>query len=203
MPLVAAACSLQVDLGDTATAQYELADFDAVRVDAPFTVTIRQGTTQSVEIEAGENVLDDITVEVQDGELLLDLDGGLFGWNGDVEARITVVDLDSLDLSGASSTALPAVDVDDLIIDIDGASSIEAAGTIDHLDLRVSGASDVDLVGTSIGSVDIDAGGASSIQFDRDVADIEGTLSGASDLSVDAATNVRVDTSGASNIDRD
>lgn len=198
-----AACNLDIDFEETATEQFDLGPFDAVRIDAPFDVTIRQGDTQRVEIEAPESVLDDLVVEVDDGELTIDIDRSMLRiGGGDLIASITVTDLTAIHASGASDVVVPSIDVDTLDLDGGGASSISVSGTIDALDLHLSGASNADMAGTAVSSATVDLSGASSADFGDDVAEIEGDISGASSLDVDRATNVRVDTSGASSIDR-
>ena len=202
--LALAACNLNVDFDDeTVTQDFELADFDAIEIDAPFEVTIRQGDTQSVEVEVPEGLLDDLVVEVDDGRLVIDIDGSPFQFGGgDMVASITITDLTAIDASSASEIVVPNIDVDILELDGSGASSISISGTVDKLDLELSGASNADITGTSISQVTVDFSGASSGEFDENVIDIEGSISGASSLDVDSETNVRVDTAGASSIDR-
>ena len=201
---VVTACTFDVDidLGESVTQEIDVPAFDSIRVDAPFEVTIRQGETQRVEIEVAEGLLDDVQVDVEDGQLVIDLDSGLFTSGGKLEARITVLDLATLDLSGASDTVIVALVTDELGIDLTGASELVVSGQIERLDLRVSGASDADFGGTSIDAVSLDVSGASNVEFDDTVTDIAGSISGASELTVDEDTNVSVDTSGASSIDR-
>jgi hypothetical protein len=198
---VASACDINTDFDETVTRQFDLAEFDSVAIDAPFDVTIRQGETQQVEIEVGERSVDNLIVEVTDGELRIDLDAS-FNFNNLV-ATITVTDLTSVHASSASDVVLPDLDLDHLILDADEASHLRTSGEIDDLNLSLSGASSADLVGTEITSVDLDFSGASSAEFDDSVEEVQGSISGASDLSVAETTNVRVETSGAASVDRE
>lgn len=201
--LTLAACNVDIDLGETITRDFAVDDFDAVIIDAPFDVTIRTGDRQRVEIEASEGIFDDLDVEVTDGTLLIDIDRSAFRiGGGDLVASITVTDLTAVTASGAADVVIPNVDLDTLDLDIGGASSISLSGTVETLDLQLSGASDADLIGTEIAVAAIELSGASDADFGEGVDLIEGDLSGASNLEVDASTNVRVGTSGASSIDR-
>lgn len=208
LPLLAsamtlAACDIDIDLDDGPTVErsFALDTFDSITIEAPFEVTIRQGATQSVTVQVGEDRLDDLDIEVVDGELTIDLDGSFFG-NGDLVASITTTDIEELRIGSASDVVLVDIETDDLRTDLSGASRLRTSGTIDHLDLRLSGASEAELDGTTIGSVSLTMSGASSAEFDGGAASIDGSISGASSLDAARSTTLGVETHGASNIDR-
>lgn len=201
--LALSACNVDIDFDEESVRQpFDVETFDAITIDAPFDVTIRQGSTQSVVIEIGESRLDDLIVEVIDGELRVDLESGNFNIGGDLVATITVTDLESLYASSASDVVLADLAVDDLAMKADKASSVSVSGTIETLELDMSGASNADLDGTTINTVTLEMSGASSADFPNTVDEINGSISGASSLDVADETNVRVETSGASSIDR-
>lgn len=201
--LAMAACDVDIEFNEETVQQtFDLDSFAAVTIDAPFDVTIRQGDTQSVSVEVGDSLVDDLVVEVVDGELRIDLDSGSFNIGRDLSATITMSDLDSLHASSASDIVVVDFDVDDLTVRTDEASQFSMSGSIDTLDLDMSEASQADLDGTTIGTVSLEMSGASQADFPETVDAIDGSIRGASSLDVDDATNVRVDTSGASSIDR-
>lgn len=201
--LVLSACNLDIEFdGESVVETFELDTFDSVSIEAPFEATIRQGTTQRVQIEIGENRLEDLVIEVIDGELIVDLDADSFNFNSDLIATITVTELESLQISSASDVVVADLDVDDLAIEASGASRVRADGAIETLEVDLSGASSADFDGTTIESVTLELSGASSAEFSASVQDITGSLSGASSLDVADETNVQVETSGASSIDR-
>ena len=145
---------------------------------------------------------DDLVVKVVDGELLIDVDSHSFNIGRDLTASITVTDLESLDASSASDVVIVDLDVDDLNVRTSGASQVAMSGSLDTLDLDMSGASQADLDGTTIATVDLELSGASQADFGETVDAINGSIRGASSIDVSDATAVRVDTSGASSIDR-
>ena len=51
--------------------EIELDLFEKIEVGNEVTLTIKQGTTQKVVIETGENLIDNVTIEVIDGELFI------------------------------------------------------------------------------------------------------------------------------------
>lgn len=208
LPIVAAAlalsaCNIDVDFDEESVSRsFDLDTFDSVSVEAPFDVTIRQGEVQTIDVQIGESRVDDLVVEVVDGELRIDLDSRSFNIGSDLTATITVTDLEALDVSSASDVVVVGLDVDDLVVRTDAASEFSASGSIDHLVLDMSEASSADLGGSTIETVTLEMSGASSADFPNSVEEISGSIRGASSLDVADETSVRVDTSGASSIDR-
>lgn len=201
--LALSACNLDIEFdGETTVETFDLETFDSVRIDSAFEATIRQGETQSVQIEISEHRLNDLEVGVINGELSIDLDTGSFSFDNALIATITVTDLDSLDVSGASDVVVADLDVDDLVIEASGASRVRADGAIGTLDLELSGASSASFDGTTIDSATLRMRDASSANFPASTERITGSMSGASSLNVADQTSVSVDTSGASTIDR-
>lgn len=201
--LVLAACDIDVEFNEERVQEsFDVSSFNAITIDAPFEVTIRQGETQSVSVDVSESVIDDLVVEVVDGELTIDVDSRSINFGRDLTASITVTDLESLDASSASDIVIISLDVDDLDVRTSGASQISLSGSLDTLELDMSGASQADLDGTTIGTVELELSGASQADFAETVDRINGSIRGASSIDVADATDVRVDTSGASTIDR-
>ncbi len=56
--------------GDIVTTEYTVADFTKIRIEDDITLYIKQGATQELRLETGENLLSDITVSVE-GETLV------------------------------------------------------------------------------------------------------------------------------------
>lgn len=201
--LALSACNVNIDFDEESVSQtFELDTFTDITVEAPFEVTIREGDTQSVSVEVGESLVDDLIVEVIDGQLRIDIESSSFNIGRDLVATITVTDLDALHASSASDIVVVNIDADHLDIQTDTASQVSVSGSIETLTLDMSEASQTDFAGTTIGAVNLEMSGASSADFPSTVDAISGSIRSASSLDVDNATDVRVDTSGASSIDR-
>lgn len=201
--LALSACNVDIDFDEESVSQsFELDAFTGITINAPFEVTVRQGDTQRVSVEVGESLVDDLVVEVVDGELRIDLESSSFNIGRDLVATITVADLDSLHASSASDIVVVNIDADHLDMHTDTASQVSMSGSIETLELDMSEASQTDFDGTTIGTVELEMSGASSAEFPSTVDAINGSIRSASSLDVDDATAVRVDTSGASSIDR-
>jgi hypothetical protein len=134
--------------------------FDGVSLDYPAVVTIRQGSTQSVTVEADDNFLPQLTTRVVDGRLQIGIIG--IDWNRrvipsrEVRINLTVKDLGQIDLSSAGTVTVDGLETSVLRISVSGAGSL----TLSHLAVQTL---NVDLSG--VGSVTAD-GTAQTISLD-------------------------------------
>lgn len=179
----------------------KVSGFDSISVDYPASVFISQGNTESLKVEADDDVLPGLKTEVMNNELRI-----YYKKDGDkrinptktIVITITVKDLKAVDfssageltmdgissdgldisLSGAGNIDLNDVNVKELSVNMSGAGSMTASGTADDLSLNISGFGDFngkDLQ-SKTGSVNISgAGGASVWTEDK----LDATISGA------------------------
>lgn len=189
--------------GNVVTQEENITGFDKVDVSNAFKVDIRQGDTFDVVIRIDDNLLEYLDVFKRGKTLKIGLKPGRI-YNirkATMEAEVTMPELTGLELSGASHGSITGFEsARDLDVDVSGASMLR--GDIEAGDARfdVSGASQVTL-GGSAGDVAIGASGASQVDlsaFSVDDADVE--ASGASKVTVNASGKLDVDASGASHV---
>jgi hypothetical protein len=145
----------------------QVANFSAVTVNYPSDVVITQGITESLTIEAEDNVLRDMTAEVRDGVLYIGVGpqetlGSAILPTRPVRVSITVKNLSALSVPAAGTTHLIGLKTNDLAVSISGAGSV----TIDNLSAqsftsRMSGAGSVTASGTAP-NVDVNISGFGS-----------------------------------------
>jgi hypothetical protein len=144
-----------------------VSNFHAIEISYPGEIVISQGTKESLEIEAEDNVLPGLKTEVRNGTLNIyyksekgkhvnatkpvkitivvkDLDDVQFSSAGSLS--INGVKTDSLDfgLSGAGKVEMNDIETKDLKIDLSGAGSMDTSGIADKLDVNLSGAGSYD-----------------------------------------------------------
>jgi len=183
--------------GHVITSAREVSGFLAVKIDYPAQVFISQGNTESVKIEAEDNVLPGLQTEIRNGQLRIyykaedvkhvnpkktvkitivvkDLKDVEFNSAG--ELTITGLKTDSLDLSlsGAGNLKLDNILIMNLSVDLSGAGSITASGTADDLNLNISGFGDfkgAELHGKTA-NVNVSGAGSATVWVD-DELDVE------------------------------
>ena len=216
-----AACTVVKGSGVLKTEEMDFSDFTRVEVGGAFEVEIVQSDRFSVSITADDNLFDYIQVskhgstlkigvkpavifhsathraEIAMPELLnLELSGAT---HGTVAGFESVEDLD-IEVSGASSLELEGIMAGDMIFDISGASQVTGEVDADNIEFDVSGASTVRLQGMA-GDMELDLSGASNAELeDFPVSDADVNLSGASRATVNVNGRLDVELSGASKL---
>ncbi len=203
--LLATGCGTDIDpgdtfdAGDTVTESFTVDDFDELEIDSAFDVTVVLGEDPSLDIDVGENLVDDLRVDQDGDRLSIGLDDGLFNINPDMEARITTNNLSRLELNGAVRAELRNLDSGRLELDLNGASRVEGEGSVGELVIDANGASRVDFDEVTVDQVELEANGASQLNL-TGAAEVSGELNGASTLDVSDDAEVDVRTEGASSI---
>jgi hypothetical protein len=189
--------------GNVVTKEENITGFDKVEVSNAFKVDIRQGETFSVVVHVDDNLVQYLEVVKRGSTLKIGLKPGRT-YNirkATMEADVTMPELTGLELSGASHGSITGfTSMEALDVDSSGASFLRGDIEADDVRFDLSGASQVTLSG-SAGDVTIDASGASTADltdFAVDDADVE--VSGASKVTLNASGRLDVDASGASHV---
>jgi hypothetical protein len=128
--------------GRLVTEARPVAGFTAVSVSGAGNLIIEQTGVESLQITAEDNILQLIQSEVTDGRLVLGpVPGATFNTNLGVEYRLTVLDLDDIEASGASRVDFPSVATAELALTLSGASAFTGTGTVTTQLIDLSGAS--------------------------------------------------------------
>ena len=201
----------------------DVSDFDAIEVSYPAEVLIKQGTSESLEIEADDNLLPNLKTEVRNGKLeifyrredgkhvnptktpritivvkdLADVD-----FNSAGELTIEKLKTDNLDisLSGAGNLNLEEVQLKGLGVSLSGAGSMTASGSAEDLDMSISGFGDfkgADLH-SQVARVNISGAGSATVWVDDDLT---AGISGAGSISYYGSASVTKQISGVGGVD--
>ncbi len=177
----------------------ELPKFSAVDFGGAIEMEIVAQKDQRVEIEADDNILPLITTEVKGGTLYISNQQRI-NWHSKVKVRISVTDLNSLNVSGASKANASNIKCDNFKLDVSGASKIKLDGETNNLSVEASGASRVEASDLKAVKATADASGASKIYVNA-TESVEADASGASGISYSGnPKNVKKNASGASSV---
>ena len=186
--------------GDLVTEEYEFEDFTKVELTNTFRADITHSAAFSVSVEADDNILELVEV-TQDGDTLrLQLESGTSATDATLQATITMPEIVSLDVSGASRATVAGFENGNALqARVSGASRLDGVLDVTHLDLRLSGASRASLEGGGT-EADINASGASTLDLEDFILEIAHvSLSGASSGTVNVRDELGpVEASGAS-----
>jgi len=168
--------------GNLKTESYDHTDFTRVRVSSAVEYEITRSDSYQVSITADDNIFDYIQVSRQGTTLQIGLGTASFT-NITVRAEITMPQLRSLDISGASR------------------GSVSGFSSTEDIDITVSGASYLDLTEMTAGDANIDITGASAVTGDLAAVDVSFNVNGASNLQLEGrASDIVVKADGASRV---
>lgn len=166
--------------GTTKSEKREIAGFKEVEASGAITLEIVAQKGFSVEVEADDNLLQYIKTEVS-GDTLKVFTKDRISPKTKILVKISMPELDSLDVSGASNATVSNVKAASLKLEASGASKIKIDGEANSLKSDASGASGIDAEGLKVENANVQA-------------------SGASNTTVSAINELKADASGASTI---
>ena len=201
----------------------KVSDFNAIDIRYPAEVVIKQGESESLTIEAEDNLLSQITTEVRSGTLVIENGEDNFSKRVDptrpVKLTITVTDLEEINfssagqltveslkgdtlkvyLSGAGDITLNDLDLNRLEARLSGAGAITANGKADSANISISGVGDFDGSELATLTADVRISGLGSISI-RVEDELVATVSGAGSVTYYGSPKVTKTISGAGDV---
>jgi len=180
--------------------------FHRLEIDGQVEVTLVQGATEGVTVEAPSSRLRRVRTEVRDGTLFIDAaeQRGTWQWFSGRRSRrtpritVNLRDVDQIEVAGAVTLAADSLKAGELRLDLAGACSLRIRDLhATTLRLDGSGAIKADVAG-KVQRQRVDLSGAGSFQASKLASD-EAVIgvSGAGKAVVNAANSLEVDISGA------
>jgi Putative auto-transporter adhesin, head GIN domain/Domain of unknown function (DUF5668) len=208
--------------GNVVTETREVSDFQAIDISYPAQVLVKQGSAESLKLEAEDNLLPNLKTQVKNGTLEIFYkreNGKHVNPTKTVKITIVVKDLNNVDftsagdltienlktndldisLSGAGDLKLDEIALKTLGVNLSGAGSMSASGTADDLDLGISGFGD--FKGADLHSkdarVDISGAGSATVWVDNN---LDAHISGAGSVSYYGSASVTQEISGLGDV---
>lgn len=154
-------CSAVSGSGQVASETRQVSGFTGIDLSGVGEVIIEQGESESLTIEADDNVLPVLTSEVEDAVLRLGRKPRTtVTTRNPIRFRVTLKDLNSIALSGSGSVSAENLRVDALRVDVSGSGTTNLAGSADEERIAMSGSGRYDAAGLSSRSVEVDISGS-------------------------------------------
>jgi hypothetical protein len=208
--------------GHVVTETRDVSDFRAVEISYPAQVFVMQGSDETLEIEAEDNLLPNLKTQVRNGKLEIFYrreQGKHVNPTETVKITITVKDLRDVDfsgageliieklnaedlevsMSGAGNVELNEIEVQALQVDLSGAGSATASGIADSLQLTISGFGDFKggELHNQDARVNISGAGSATVWVDDD---LDAQVSGAGSVSYYGSASVTRRISGVGGV---
>lgn len=198
---------LSINAQDRVREAREVASFTEVGFSIPGTLHIRQGDTQSVEVEAAEKVLDHVETTVDDDRLEIKDDASFFermfdgrDW-GEIDVYVTMPRIETLSLAG-SGTIRGETPIESSALALENAGAGELDLEVATTDLRTSiaGSGTVRLRGTT-NSVNIQIAGSGTIHAsDLTASAAEVTVAGSGDIHLHVTDQLSAEIMGSGDV---
>ena len=209
--------------GAVKTETRKVSGFDALSLDYPAEVVVKQGTSESLTIEAEDNLLPQLVTEVRNGTL--HIENGERDYNKRVNPTkviritITVKNLNEIDfsaagtltadglkgdslhisLSGAGNVTLKNLKYAELTANLSGAGKITASGTVTNLSLDISGLGNVEGADLTTQKADVEISGTGSATL-RVEKSLNASISGAGSITYYGSPTVTKTVSGVGEV---
>lgn len=185
------------------TTQATFSDFTAIDASTAFTVYINfSDVEESIEIEANDNLHQYIEVKKENETLIIGIEKGIhIRGNSTLKAYITTKNISSFSASGASRIIVEdLIEASNVNIFLSGASNFSGELNVNQLFVDVSGASVLNIAGYS-NDFELEASGASVFSdYKFTTSTIDADLSGASNAALTIEDEIYIEASGASTL---
>lgn len=187
--------------GPKVTKKLDLERFDGFSLSFNARVLVRQGSPQAVEVEAQENILNNIETNVSGGRWKIKFDQNVRNHDG-VTIWITIPTLTEASISGSGDIVgeTPFNGLGDLKVGVSGSGDIKLDVEAKNISSGISGSGDITL-GGSAGKLDVRISGSGDIRASDLSADYCSVhISGSGDVEVNAREDLEVSTSGSGDV---
>jgi hypothetical protein len=197
--LVTTGCAIG-DPGRAATQTRTVAGVTAVDLRTSGTLVITQGERVSLQVTAGENVIDRLTSDVRGGSLVLSVRRPGLVRLGTVRYDLVVPSLDGVRVSGSGGVESSGDLGPRLAVETSGSGSVRAEGLkLERLDVSISGSGSVQLVGSASRQTAriSGSGGYAAGRLKSREAEVTISGSGNADLTVTDSLDAEISGSGS------
>jgi len=190
------ACSLKTYEGEETTEKRSANKYHAVEVRGPFQVTIDNAMSQGVSVTAPADAMADISTEVVNNELIIDLENSGITTQT-FEVKIANAELDRIAMYGSGFIKGAVIAKEKLELDVSGSGGIDVTSNPAKLEASVSGSGFIKVSGKT-DDLEADVSGSGGIDFEKlAVQDADLTVSGSGFISVQVFGKLEASVSGS------
>jgi len=186
--------------GNVVSKEVTVGEFHSVDFGIDGNLYITQATPQSLRIEAEDNVLEALTVKVENGRLTI-FSYRCFRTTKPVNVYVSMEEVSDLSLSGSGTIiGQSELNADTLKLSISGSGSSYLTLNVEELNTVISGSGESKVKGTAKGHTIRISGSGDLMAFDLSTERTDITVSGSGDAEVDASQELYVSIPGSGNV---
>ena len=197
------------EAGPSTERNYPVGAFDKIELAGSYDATVRTGSGPTVQAKGGENVLEDLIVEVEGNTLKIHpkkRNGFHWGWGKNSDSRvaltITVPGLRSAELAGAGGIHIDRIKGDSFEGGVAGSGDLRIDDLdVGTLELSIAGSGEARAKGKAR-SVSYDIAGSGDIEAGDVLAeDADVSIAGSGGVSAHATKTAKVSIAGSGDVD--
>ena len=179
LSVVLGACSVfgERGSGTMAIETRDVSGFSEIDLSGSGMVLVSVTGTESLTVEAEDNILSLLTTEVKDGRLILGANQSILPTR-DIVYTVTVINLEAVTVSGSGSVAAVDVAANGFEVDISGSGTVTPEGVSERLDVSISGSGAFEggALVAATGTVSVSGSGEALVNVTDDLdADVSGS----------------------------
>lgn len=188
------------EASDVSSEPRDVSGFSEVELKGVGNLSIQQTGTESLSVEAVEDILPKIRTEVDNNRLLIGPEPNTsISTTEPINYKLSVKDLNALKVSGSGDVEAEDISTDELAVTISGTADVEMSGSADSQDVEISGSGDYKAEDLESKVVKIDVGGSGSALINvSEELDVE--VSGSGSVEYVGNPTVKQDVSGAGEV---
>jgi Putative auto-transporter adhesin, head GIN domain len=185
---------------DVTSESRDVSGFDEVELNGVGNLSIEQTGSESLTVEAEEDVLPKIRTEVEGDRLIIGPEPGSSIHTSDpINYTLTVEDLSALEVSGSGDIEAEGISTEALTVRISGTGDVEISGKADSQEIEISGSGDYRAENLESKEATVEVGGSGSAIVN--VSDeLEAEVSGSGSVEYTGDPAVERDVSGAGEV---
>jgi len=178
----------------------DVSGFGEVELRGVGNLSIEQTGSESLSVEADEDVLPKFSTEVENKRLIIGPEpNSTINTTKPINYKLTVKDLNALEVSGSGNVEAEGIDTDELAVHISGTGEVEIRGIADSQEVDLSGSGDYKAEDLESKEAKVDVSGSGSATVN--VSDqLEAEVSGSGSVEYIGDPTINQDVSGAGEV---
>lgn len=189
--------------GEVVEEEREVSGITGVTLATVGNLYVEEGDEETLRIEAEDNLIPHFETDVEDGMLTISTESDvILGPTAPVNFHLTVLELDTVALSGSGDIEVPSLNAEMLIVSVIGSGDINISDlNTDVLEVRIPGSGDLRVSDGSVSEQLITIAGSGRYQA-RDLQSIEAdvSISGSGSVTIRVRDSLEVSISGSGSV---
>ena len=190
------------ETGGVTSEARDVSGFNEVELKGVGNLSLEQTGSESLTVEAEEDVLPKIRTEVENKRLIISPERNTsINTTKPINYKLTVKDLNTLEVSGSGNVEAEDINTDELAVTIGGAGDVEIRGSADSQEIEISGSGEYKAgdLESKEATIDVRGSGLATVNVSDE---LEAEVSGSGSVEYIGDPTINQDVSGAGEVSK-